>query len=59
MKHLNPVGAILVVAATLFWEPIPRLARAVLHRSRQEALDTFRGYRLLWRKLTRRIIGRR
>ncbi len=52
-KHYNPAAATLVLAATLFLEPFPRLLLALAHFSQRDTLDLFYGYAMLWSSLTR------
>jgi hypothetical protein len=43
---------VLVLFMTLFVEPFPRLARALLiNRSASEAWQTVQGWAMLWRRL--------
>lgn len=46
-KHLGPLRAFLVLAATLTLEPPARVARALLRRSMREAAETLSAYRML------------
>lgn len=50
-KHFSRAGAIAVVLATLFLEPVTRMTLAVLRGSRQESAETLSAYLLLWRNL--------
>lgn len=56
-KHFSVFSAALVLLATMLIEPFPRLFRAGLRRSPEEALETLKGYALLWRRLSERLIG--
>ncbi|MEW6719239.1 MAG: glycosyltransferase family 2 protein [Thermodesulfobacteriota bacterium] len=47
-KHFGRGQAWCVSAVTLLLEPFPRLLRAAARRSGAEALDTLRGYAMLW-----------
>jgi N-acetylglucosaminyl-diphospho-decaprenol L-rhamnosyltransferase len=49
-KHFNAVSAVIVAAATLLVEPLPRLVRAIARGSFTEARDTVSGVALLWRR---------
>lgn len=46
-KHFSFAGATVVYGATFLIEPFARLARALLHRSPEEAMNTIKGYALL------------
>lgn len=50
-RHFSRPAAWGVVGLTMLVEPWPRLVRAVLRRSWQEARDTLRGYCMLWKDL--------
>jgi GT2 family glycosyltransferase len=51
LKHFSPAQALAVVGATLIIEPFARLFRAALRGSGAEAVDTIRGYAMIWRNL--------
>lgn len=48
-KHFSRPSAWLIAIATLFVEPIPRLARAMMRFSIIEAKDTLRAFGWLWK----------
>lgn len=50
-RHFSRPAAWGVVTLTMLVEPWPRLARALLRCSWQEARDTCRGYGMLWKDL--------
>ncbi len=52
-KHFGPVAALTVALVTLFWEPVPRLVRALVRRDAQEAGEVLRAYARLWSALLR------
>ncbi|RLC12254.1 MAG: glycosyltransferase family 2 protein [Deltaproteobacteria bacterium] len=47
-KHFDWFSATLLMAGTLFVEPISRLALAIWKRSGREAKETIKGYVMLW-----------
>lgn len=47
-KHFGRPSAWIVVFATLLFEPIPRIARAIMRASLAEATDTLRAFAWLW-----------
>jgi GT2 family glycosyltransferase len=58
-KHFTkPIGS-LVVAATLFVEPVARLSWSAIRRSGSDAKDTLGAYRLLWSDIVRTLWERR
>jgi len=48
-KHFGCAEAWAVCFATLAIEPVPRLVRGFFRRSREELVDTIRGFVMLWR----------
>lgn len=52
-KHFSPVGFAAVGMASLLLEPMGRLTRASLRRSRTEVADTLGAYGMLWRDMPR------
>jgi N-acetylglucosaminyl-diphospho-decaprenol L-rhamnosyltransferase len=50
-KHFDWFSATLLMAGTLFVEPLSRLALAIGRRSAKEAKETIRGYIMLWRAM--------
>lgn len=48
-KHFDLLGALSVAVATLVFEPLARIARAVSRGSAVEVRETLVGYALLWR----------
>lgn len=57
-KHFPWPAAIIVAGATLLVEPVPRLIRAGVRRSPAEAVETLKGFALLWRRVVTGV-GRR
>ena len=51
LKHFSIAEAAVVIAVSVLLEPISRVALAVLHRSMAEALNTIRGYGMIWKAL--------
>lgn len=47
-KHFKPLPAAVVVAGTLFVEPIVRLLKAMISTSWSQIVETFGGYWMLW-----------
>lgn len=47
-KHYGPVSVAAVIVATLMLEPLARLTQALLRRRPQDAVEVWRGVRLLW-----------
>jgi GT2 family glycosyltransferase len=52
-KHFGRASATLVLMGTMLIEPFCRLARGLLRCSKEEILDTIRGYSMLWKHLPR------
>lgn len=50
-KHFGAPGAAMVVAATMFLEPVSRGVLAVAKRSGSALRETFQGYAMLWQWL--------
>jgi hypothetical protein len=51
LKHFNLISATIVILAGLFLEPISREVFSLKKLSMSEAIDTIRGYRMLFYSL--------
>lgn len=56
-KHFTTISAFSVAIATLCFEPFSRLARALRRCSPKEAIETGKGFTLLWARVFRRAFG--
>jgi N-acetylglucosaminyl-diphospho-decaprenol L-rhamnosyltransferase len=50
-KHFSPASILVLCLATFLLEPLSRIALATVHRSKQEFVSVWEGYRLLWRAI--------